>query len=150
MIEITKIIEWDMGHRVPNHRSKCRNLHGHRYRMEMTISGKIIDKPGDSSEGMVLDFGDLKSTMMMKIHDTLDHGCMIYDQDLLLTGFFESCAHENLRVIKVPFIPTAENIAEWCFEQLCNSIPAGVKIVNIRLYETPNSWADYKPDGSID
>jgi 6-pyruvoyltetrahydropterin/6-carboxytetrahydropterin synthase len=153
LIEVTKIIEWDMGHRVPNHRSKCRNPHGHRYRLEMTVAGDLIDKSGDSSEGMVIDFGEIKSLMKDLVHDKLDHGFMYYKDDdamkCLVDGAFKA---GGWLLIEVDFIPTAENIVKWCYDQLKGQVefhpgptPTGVTITKLRLYETPNSWADYRP-----
>jgi 6-pyruvoyltetrahydropterin/6-carboxytetrahydropterin synthase len=73
MLEITKAIEWDMGHRVPNHKHKCRNPHGHRYRLEMTVAGEVSVEKGTSQEGMVHDFGDIKNHLLEKIYSKLDH-----------------------------------------------------------------------------
>ena len=146
MIHITKSIEWDMGHRVPNHKSKCRNPHGHRYRMELSLSGLVNRNAGASSEGMVIDFGDIKRIMMNQIHDVLDHGFMVYEKDQLLLSFFETNAEEQFKMIKVPFIPTVENISQWCYQQLNLCLPNDISIYNVRLYETPNSWADCRLD----
>ena len=146
MIEVTKIIEWDMGHRVPNHKSKCRNLHGHRYRPELTVTGDLIDREGDSSEGMVFDFSDIKALMTTHIHDVLDHGFMYAESDPIMTHLF--LEHEpamDLHAIPVPFVPTAENLAVWCYEQLVKHMPASITITRVRIFETPNSWADYTP-----
>jgi 6-pyruvoyltetrahydropterin/6-carboxytetrahydropterin synthase len=60
-MQITKIIERDMGHRVLNHKSKCSNLHGHRYKAYITMEGEIIQAKGDTNEGMVIDFSDIKA-----------------------------------------------------------------------------------------
>lgn len=146
MIQVTKVVEWDMGHRVPNHRSKCRNPHGHRYRLELTVAGDLVQEPGASSEGMVFDFGDIKQLMMQHVHDVVDHGFMVYEGDRILRAFFDHNAEQSFRVLVVPFIPTAENIARWCYEQLRGRFPPGVQIVLARVYETPNSWADCRPD----
>ncbi len=147
MIEVTKIVEWDMGHRVPNHKSKCRNLHGHRYRLELTVSGDIDETEGASSEGMVLDFGDVKRVMMERVHDVLDHGFMFYEKDELLDHLFREHAPDGgFNHLAVPFIPTAENIAVWCYRQLRDAFPPGIHIAKVRIYETPNSWADYRPE----
>ncbi len=147
MIQITKVVEWDMGHRVPNHKSKCRNLHGHRYRMELTLAGDLNQQSGASSEGMVLDFSDVKRHMMERVHDVLDHSFMFHEEDELLVHLFEEHATDGgFRYISVPFIPTAENLAKWCFDQLEGCFPPAIQIVRIRIYETPNSWADYLPD----
>ena len=57
---ITRRLEFDAGHRIPDHRSQCRHLHGHRYVIEITLSGNIIDKAGDAANGMVMDFSQVK------------------------------------------------------------------------------------------
>ena len=66
MIEITKVIEWDMGHRIPRHNGMCRTPHGHRYRLEVTITSDNLGDKGTSQEGMVLDFKDIKRTITEK------------------------------------------------------------------------------------
>jgi len=145
MIEVTKVIEWDMGHRVPNHKSKCRNPHGHRYRLELTVGGDLEASAGNSSEGMVFDFGDIKKLMTQHVHDVIDHGFMIYEGDTIMRSFFSNCHDDEFCVLVVPFIPTAENISAWCYGQLRPHFPDSIEIVNVRVFETPNSWADYKP-----
>ena len=117
---VTKIIEWDAGHRVPNHKSKCHNLHGHRYKMELTLSGPLIDISGDSSEGMVFDFGDIKKVMTEKVHDVLDHGFIWYDKDPVMINVV--VLSKGMKYILVNFIPTAENLAKWCYEQMVNYV----------------------------
>lgn len=142
VMEITKIIEWDMGHRVPNNRNKCQHPHGHRYRLEVTLAGPLNSERGSSSEGMVLDFTDLKQLLREHIHDPLDHCFMIYDQDPIMAPF--AAAHSTeLKLVVMPFIPTAENIVLWCYETLRARMPESSPISRLRLYETPNSWADY-------
>ena len=144
-MEVTKIVEWDMGHRVPNHKNKCRHPHGHRYRLELTIKGNIKSLAGSSDEGMVIDFGDIKDIMKRCIHDPLDHSFMIWNQDPLMAPFAKNFPEEQAFIL-VDSIPTAENIIMWCYEALRHEIPKEVTISRLRLYETPNSWADFTPD----
>ena len=66
---IRRYVETDTGHRVPNHKSKCRHFHGHRYRFEAEIEGEIIDTPGVSEEGMLMDFSDISEILTVHIHD---------------------------------------------------------------------------------
>ena len=139
-MEVTKTIEWDMGHRVPNHKNKCRNPHGHRYRLTLSLKGLIKQEPGTSDEGMVLDFSDVKALMRQHIENKLDHSFMIHEGDSLMANLANE--HPELGFIKVPFIPTAENITTWCYQQLLPHIPPGIEISRLRLYETPNSWAE--------
>ncbi|MDD9950847.1 MAG: 6-carboxytetrahydropterin synthase [Zetaproteobacteria bacterium] len=141
-IEITKIIEWDMGHRIPNHDSLCRFPHGHRYRLEATVTGKICDRQGDSSEGMVVDFGLLKQILKVQVHDRLDHKFVYHVEDRVVADW--ASAHFPAGSCAVDFIPTAENLVNWCRILVEPHLtPLGLQIVRLRLFETPNSWADY-------
>jgi len=137
---ITRQIELDMGHRIPNHASQCRFLHGHRYRVVATLAGtpKPLDQSSDS--GMVMDYGDLKAIMMACIHKPLDHGFMVYDQDPLAHALRQL---PDQKLIFVPFIPTAENIAQYLFGQLKANLPYPEQLVKLTVWETPNCSASY-------
>lgn len=150
MFEVTKTIEWDMGHRIPNHQSVCRSPHGHRYRLELTVGGERIARAGDSEEGMVVDFGVIKQATKTRIHDVLDHGFMVSTEDTIMTDFFAAHTDAGFRIIQVPFVPTVENICFWCFQQLEPVFQPPLAIRRVRVYETPSSWADYLPDQSAD
>ena len=115
-MEITKQIEIDMGHRVPNHKSKCRNPHGHRYKIEVCVDDKVINTSGSSDEGMVIDFGDLKEIMMEYIDKVYDHSFTIYNHDELAGWFNAIRTDHDMKINLVPFIPTAENLAKHWFE----------------------------------
>lgn len=139
---IIRRIEIDMGHRVPAHKSKCRNLHGHRYVFEVGVFGPISTEAGTSSEGMVLDFSDLKSVLVEEIDGRLDHGFMMYEKDELAPTF-KSFAGQ--KIIFVPFVPTAENIAKYVFELLKERIAAlKLKLSFVKVWETPSSSAVYE------
>ena len=144
MIEITRIIEWDMGHRIPHHKNKCSLLHGHRYKLEVSLRGPIEEKKNISSEGMVYDFGDLKQMMVEKIHDCLDHKTLLYENDLLIKSWSQEKL-DSFGIKTVNFIPTAENIIIWCYKELKNVFPKELIISSCRLYETPKNWVDFKP-----
>ncbi len=144
MLEITKSIEWDMGHRVPNHKHKCRNPHGHRYRLEMTVSGLISQEKGTSQEGMVHDFGDIKQSLLANICTRLDHCFMASEEDAIFASLSKN-EGKDLNIVLVPFVPTAENIVVWCYERLKDSLPAHLQIVRLRLFETPTSYAEFFP-----
>lgn len=143
---VTKQFEWCMGHRVLNHKSKCKNLHGHHYRAEITLSGDLVSREGDSSEGMVIDFGDIKEVFMKHIHEILDHGFMVWEKDNVLMEFFSKNFDQKHTI--VPFIPTAENIAMWVFEQLepkfIGIFSTNLKLESVKIWETPTSMAIYQ------
>jgi len=144
---ISKEIEWDMGHRVPNHKSKCSNPHGHRYKACITLEGNIVSDEGVSDEGMVIDFSDIKNIAKEFIDTTLDHGFMFYSGDKVMDTFFEESA---FKYIRVDFIPTAENMAKYLFEKLQPKFIArydtNLKLSSITVWETPTSFVVYKPE----
>jgi len=142
---VSKTIEIDMGHRVPNHKSKCKNIHGHRYKIQVGVSDKVITKKGDSSEGMVIDFGDLKDVIMEVIDKNFDHGFVMYSGDKLIRNeFLYWSTTEKMKVISVPFIPTAENLAKHWYELLDVQLQKKkINLAYVKVWETPNSTATY-------
>ncbi len=145
-MRVTKEIQWDMGHRITNHRSQCRHLHGHRYKAEICVEGDLITACGVSDEGMVIDFGDIKEIAVKYIYDVLDHGFMVWNQDRIILQFFK--ANPDLKHIVVRFIPTAENIAGWISVQIDKRLKdkygTGLKLYSIKLWETPTSFVELK------
>lgn len=148
-MRISKSIEFDAGHRVPNHKSKCSNPHGHRYKVTVVLEGDVITEAGVSDEGMVMDFGDLKVLMTELIHDVLDHGFIVYYKDEKLLNLFQTPEAISWKIIEFPYVPTAECIALWCFEQLAVHIGAAfnhnLRIAEVIVNETPTSEAVYLP-----
>jgi 6-pyruvoyltetrahydropterin/6-carboxytetrahydropterin synthase len=113
---ITKILSFDAAHSLPEHEGKCAGLHGHGYRLEVTVGGTL--QTAGSAAGMVMDFGDLSDTIRRLVVDRLDH---TYLNDVL------------------DVVPTAEGIAGWVFAILRE---AGLPAERVRLWETPTSYAD--------
>ena len=143
IFNITREIGIDAGHRVPLHGSKCRSLHGHRYTIQATCEGELAQ--GGEQDGMVLDFGFLKEEMMAEIDAPCDHALVLWCDDPLvaiLTGK-EGC--QKLYILDST--PTAENLARHWFARLAPRVvdrSGGLAtLVNIRVYETPNCWADF-------
>lgn len=140
---VIKEIEIDMGHRVPNHKSKCKNPHGHRYKIEVAIGGELITTKGNSSEGMIVDFGDLKKIMMDVIDKTYDHSYTLYKDDKYIR-FFNIMKADGCKINIVDFIPTAENLAKHWYKLLDKKLmDKNIVLVYVRVYETPTSAAVY-------
>lgn len=143
-MQITTRLEFDAGHRIPCHKSQCRNLHGHRYAIEITLSGDIIRLEGSSENGMVMDFSDVKTIARKMIVDAWDHAFLVYVGDTEVLHFLNSLP--NHKTVVMENVPTAENMATEAFRVLENSYKDiygnQLKLERVRLYETPNSWAD--------
>ena len=147
-MKISKEIQFDAGHRVPKHGSKCRNPHGHRYRIIVECVGEIVTEKDAPDEGMLIDFGDLKEMMTVKVHDVLDHGFIVYKSDLTMrAALSQSEEEEGWKIIVFPYIPTAENIARWIWFELDSNIRnhwrGNLKLDTVIVYETPTSIAYY-------
>ena len=144
---IKRFVETDTGHRVPNHKSKCKHMHGHRYRWEAVIEGDIIQTSGVSDEGMLMDFSDISEILVNYIHDVVDHSFIVYEKDFLAIKALEVLGDDH-RTLIVPFIPTAENLAKWAFEQvephIVSKYGQKIKLVAMNVRETPKSWASWK------
>ncbi len=141
---ITRRLEFDAGHRIPNHNSQCKHLHGHRYALEITLSGDIGDIEGQSDQGMVMDFSDVKRIAQEKLVNVWDHAFLVYRGDQQVCDFLATLPDHKTVVLDV--IPTAENLALTAFKLLDpayqNTYGKHLKLEKIRLFETPNNWAD--------
>ena len=140
---ISKEIEFDMGHRIPHHKSKCRSPHGHRYKLIAYLEGDVVDLEGKSDHGMVMDFGDIKRIMMKDVHDVLDHSFMYWEKDEEMSKFYEKENH--FKSNKMSFTPTVENMAAWIFECLDRCLrevyEEKLLLHHVELYETPTCKA---------
>lgn len=141
---ISKEVEFDAGHRVPSHGSKCRNPHGHRYRVRITCEGPIVDHPGAPDDGMLIDFGDLKGLLNEHVHDPHDHAMVVHHEDGVL---LEAMRGHGWKLVVFPYVPTAENFARHFFDVLAPAIAGhfrdGLRLVEVAVWETPTSVAYY-------
>jgi 6-pyruvoyltetrahydropterin/6-carboxytetrahydropterin synthase len=122
-------------------------MHGHRYRFEAEIEGDIVEEEGVSEEGMLIDFSDVSQILNEHIHDIVDHAFVVYNKDEVLLEMFKQLPPEH-RIVEVPFIPTAENLAKWAFEQVAPHIKTAygnrLRLTAMHVRETPKSWACWK------
>ncbi len=135
MITCTRRIEFDAAHRLLNHESKCKMLHGHRYALEATFAAKELD-----NLGRVIDFGTVREVLGSWIDNNLDHNTILSIKDKKLGEKIASETGQKIYYIKEN--PTAENIAKHIFEEICPKLfnKKSVKCVAIKLYETPNCY----------
>jgi 6-pyruvoyltetrahydropterin/6-carboxytetrahydropterin synthase len=143
-MHITCRLEFDSGHRIPHHQSQCQHLHGHRYGIEVTLSGDIIETEGSPRQGMVMDFSDVKTIARREIVDAWDHAFLVYRGDRLVLDFLNSIPGHKTVVLEN--VPTAENLAIEAFNILDRAYQDfygnHLRLERVRLFETPNSWAD--------
>ncbi|SFL30198.1 6-pyruvoyltetrahydropterin/6-carboxytetrahydropterin synthase [Nitrosomonas aestuarii] len=141
---ITRKLEFDAGHRISTHNSQCRHLHGHRYVIEITLSGNIISEKGVAQQGMVMDFSEVKRIAKSALVDKWDHAFLVYSGDAPVMEFLQSLKDHKTVVLDVQ--PTAENLAVIAFgildEAYQDIYGNHLQLEQVRLFETPNCWAD--------
>lgn len=138
---VTKSIEFAAGHRIPNHKSKCRNIHGHTYKVSVTVKGDPIETEGASDQGMVLDFGDLKNVMDEYIHQVFDHSFIVWEKDFEMLLALDTFLKQGMKIVKVNCIPTAENLSRLIWDSLETAGFTGLFAVTVE--ESPTSKAVY-------
>jgi 6-pyruvoyltetrahydropterin/6-carboxytetrahydropterin synthase len=141
---ITRRLEFDAGHRILSHTSKCRHLHGHRYAVEITLSGDIITEAGAAEQGMVMDYSEVKRIASIELVDKWDHAFLVHSEDAAVLQFLQSLENHKTVVLDAP--PTAENLALTAFRILDSAYQDiygnHLRLERVRLFETPNCWAD--------
>jgi 6-pyruvoyltetrahydropterin/6-carboxytetrahydropterin synthase len=144
MITITRKLEFDAGHRIPDHKSQCRNLHGHRYSLEITLQGAVISEEGSSDNGMIMDFSDVKALANKHLVDLWDHAFIAYEKDTVVLEFLNSIPGH--KTVVIDSIPTVENLAQAAFNILAavykDRYGTGLRLHRVLLHETPNCWAE--------
>lgn len=144
MLTITRKLEFDAGHRIPDHKSQCRNLHGHRYTLELTLTGNVIEADGNSDNGMIMDFSDVKTLAKQHLVDVWDHAFLVYENDHAVRKFLESLPDH--KTVVIDRIPTVENLAKVAFDILqavfLDKFGTGLRLYKLVLHETPNCWAE--------
>jgi len=143
-MRITRRLEFDAGHRIPHHESQCRHLHGHRYAIEVTVSGDVIVDDRDPEQGMVADFGGIKALIQHHIVAPWDHAFLAYARDRAVLDFLATLPGHRTVTFEAP--PTAEHLAATALRILAPAFAAAygerLHVEQVRIYETPSCWAD--------
>ena len=140
-IRVTKKFHFEMAHSLHNYDGLCKHIHGHSYKMEVTLLGEPKNEPGAMKDGMVIDFGDLKRIVKKEVVDCFDHSYMVpsrYSNDKI-----EQLKKTTERLLVVDFQPTAENIVVYIAEILQQHLPSDVNLYSIRLSETATAYAEW-------
>ena len=140
---VSKTIEFDAGHRVARHGSKCANPHGHRYAVTLVMEGDLLHDQGEE-HGMVLDFGRLKTFLTEMVHDRYDHGFIVETADVAMLN---ALGGHDWKIIPVNVSPTAEELARRIgLDAIAyfNDEPR-LSVHSVGVRETPTSIATWRP-----
>lgn len=141
-IRVTKEFYFETAHALYGYDGKCKNIHGHSYKLAVTVFGVPIEDVSNPKNGMVLDFGDLKRIVKSEVVDVFDHAT-IFNEGTPHKKLAEDLAKTDQRVILVPYQPTSEMMLLDIAKKISNKLPADVKLHSLRLYETNTSYAEW-------
>lgn len=146
-INITKEFTWCMAHMLANHKGKCRNIHGHTYKMQVEISRDepgLVDNPGETDHGMVLEFNDVKDIINRLIVDKLDHAFLYWKDstDPMEHEIAEILKKYDRKMVVIDYRPTAEEMAVSFKDEIDKEVkPMGVYVSSLIVWESPTSFA---------
>lgn len=140
-IRVTKIFSLEMAHALWNYNGACRNIHGHSYKLYVTLIGKPVKNINDVKNGMVLDFKDLNELVKKSIIREFDHSFVIQKNAVDNKMFQMDQMFERLKVVE--FQPTVENLLIHFAELLKNILPPEIKLHSLKLQETETSYAEW-------
>lgn len=140
-IRLTKEFSFEAAHALGGYDGPCREIHGHSYRLFVTIKGEPSTDPTNPKQGMVMDFGVLKKIVHEEIISRFDHALVLRstaDKELLklLTAQFDN-------LIEVDYQPTCENMLDDFARRIIGRLPEGVTLHSLRLHETASSYAEW-------
>lgn len=139
LIRVTKEFDFEMAHSLLNYDGLCRHIHGHSYRLLVTVKGEPVTDLNNPKLGMVIDFSDLKKIVNREIVDVFDHSFVVNKRSNI-----QKSSHEMFdRLIEVDYQPTSENLVQDFAQRIAKYLPHGVQLHNLRLYETSNSFAEW-------
>ena len=136
MITVTKTVKFDAAHVLTNHQGLCKNLHGHTYRVDVSVT-----QPEGDDRDMVIDFRDLKKIATEAICDRFDHAFVYNTQSDGEREIAAVVEKHGMRTVAIPFRSTAENLSRYFFGELKAHLPG---LCSVRVWETPDSCAEYR------
>ncbi len=139
-MKITKTFTFDSSHMLDGHDGKCQNLHGHTYKLEVVLSGSLIE--GGEKDGMVMDFADVKCAVKALVIEPFDHAFIYHgdnERESKIAAMLEGWQMKTMRLNRRT---TAENMAVYMFHVLKEA--GGLPVHCVRLWETPTSCAEYE------
>ena len=138
---VTKEFDFEMAHALWNYDGACKNIHGHSYRLFITLAGEPSQDSSDPKFGMVIDFKDLKKMVKKPVVDFLDHSLVVYreaDGEILETV---RTMYEKVHV--VDFQPTCENLVLFIVQTIQPLLNPGLELHSVKLFETATSFAEW-------
>ena len=142
MIRLTKEFSFESAHALRGYDGPCREIHGHSYRLFVTVCGEPRGGADDPKRGMVMDFGDLKRIVNERILSQMDHS-LVLERGGIGEELARQLSEQFANVVFTDYRPTCENLLADFASRLRSALPAGVALHSLRLHETATSYAEW-------
>jgi len=148
MIRLTKEFSFETGHALFGYDGKCRNIHGHSYKLAVTVVGRPIEEAGHKKLGMVIDFGDLKQIVRSEVVDPFDHAT-VFNKNTPHIELAQDLEARGHKVILADYQPTCENMVQDFAMRIKARLPEDIQLYALKLRETATAYAEwYASDNS--
>ncbi len=141
-IRITKQFTFEMAHALFGYDGKCKNIHGHSYKLDVCVIGKPIEDTSDPKYGMVIDFGDLKHIVKSEVVDVMDHANMLNVKSGHVK-LAEMLKKEGHKVVEVDYQPSSENMVIDFAKRIKAKLPKNIELHSLKLRETETAFAEW-------
>ncbi|WP_440879578.1 6-pyruvoyl trahydropterin synthase family protein [Tenacibaculum sp. C7A-26P2] len=141
-IRITKQFSFETGHALYGYDGKCKNVHGHSYKLSVTVIGQPIMNSSNVKHGMVIDFGDLKKIVKEEIVDVFDHAT-VFNKNTPHVELAKELIDRGHHVILVDYQPTSEMMVIDFAQKIIKYLPGNIKLYSLKLQETETSFAEW-------
>ena len=141
-IRITKQFTFETGHALYGYDGKCRNVHGHSYKLSVTVIGHPITDPENVKYGMVIDFTDLKKIVKEEIVDVFDHAT-VFNKNTPHVTLANELSSRGHNVLLVDYQPTSEMMVLDFSEKIKARLPQNIRLFSLKLQETDSSYAEW-------
>jgi 6-pyruvoyltetrahydropterin/6-carboxytetrahydropterin synthase len=141
-IRITKQFSFETGHALYGYDGKCKNVHGHSYKLDVTVIGQPITDTTNVKYGMVIDFGDLKKIVKEEIVDVFDHAT-VFNQNTPHVELAKELMDRGHNVLLVDYQPTSEMMVIDFAKKIKKRLPNNIKLHSLKLQETATSFAEW-------
>lgn len=141
-IRITKQFSFETGHALYGYDGKCKNVHGHSYKLSVTVIGTPITDSNNVKFGMVIDFSDLKKIVREEIVDVFDHAT-VFNKNTPHVELAQELKTRGHHVILVDYQPTSENMVIDFAKKIQDRLPNNIQLHSLKLQETESSFAEW-------
>ena len=141
-IRITKQFSFETGHALYGYDGKCKNVHGHSYKLSVTVIGQPIDDTNNVKYGMVIDFSDLKKIVKEEIVDVFDHAT-VFNKNTPHVELAKELEDRGHNVLLVDYQPTSEMMVIDFAKKIQTYLPKNISLHSLKLQETETSFAEW-------